>query len=112
VTPASTLLRNARRAARLTQADLAERLATTQSAVARLERPDANPTIDMLDRALAAAGHRLELSTEPAPPAVDEAQIAAHVTLTPAERLATFSAAHRNLRRLVERTKPAGDPMA
>src|SRR5918997_4207488 len=107
--PASILLRNARRAAGLTQVDLADRLATTQSAVARLERPGANPTIDMLDRALTAAGHRLELSAAPAPSPVDERQIAAYLRLTPAERLAAFAAAHRSLRRMMERTKRDGD---
>jgi len=42
------LLREAREAAGLTQADLAERLGVSQQAVAQAERPNANPTVALL----------------------------------------------------------------
>jgi predicted transcriptional regulator len=59
---AATLLREARYAAGLTQAELAERLDISQAAIAKLERPDANPTVNTLNDALWATGHRLVLS--------------------------------------------------
>jgi transcriptional regulator with XRE-family HTH domain len=96
---AGSLLRAARRDAGLTQAQLAERLGWTQPAVARLERPGANPTVATLDRALRATGRRL--TSEPARPDVDETQIIERLRLTPADRLAVFERSQRNLRWLV-----------
>jgi transcriptional regulator with XRE-family HTH domain len=59
---APTLLREARYAAGLTQAALAERLDVSQAAIAKLERKGANPTVETLENVLWATGHRLELS--------------------------------------------------
>ncbi len=59
---AATLLREARYAAGLTQAALAERLDVSQAAIARLERHGANPTVNTLENVLWATGHRLALS--------------------------------------------------
>jgi transcriptional regulator with XRE-family HTH domain len=59
---AATLLREARYAAGLTQAALAERLDVSQAAIAKLERQGANPTVNTLYEALWATGHRLALS--------------------------------------------------
>jgi transcriptional regulator with XRE-family HTH domain len=99
--PPSELLRVARHAAGLTQADLARALGTTQAAVARLERTGANPTVKTLDRALQATGHRLELGASPRKSSVDETLIARQLRLTPAERLRGFQAARRKLAPLV-----------
>jgi transcriptional regulator with XRE-family HTH domain len=63
---AAKLIREARYAAGLTQAALAERLDVSQAAIAKLERQGANPTVDTLDNVLWATGHRLELSAAPA----------------------------------------------
>ena len=95
------LVREARAAAGLTQAELARRLQTTQSAIARLERPGANPTVDTLVRLMQTTGHRLELSATPALAPNDETLIAARMQRTPAQRLADFSAAYRGVRHLV-----------
>ena len=62
---AASLLKEARRQASLTQAELAHRLGVSQAAVAKLERPGANPSVDTLDDALWATGHRLTLATAP-----------------------------------------------
>ena len=101
----ATLVREARLSAGLTQAQLAQRLGTTQPAIARLERAGSNPRVDTLARVLRAAGHRLELSAPPAP-GIDRTLIAAHVRLTPQERLNALGASHRNLRALVRAAKP------
>jgi transcriptional regulator with XRE-family HTH domain len=84
--PAS-LLKEARRRAGITQAELARRLGISQAAVAKLERPGANPTVDTLDNALWATGHRLTLDAPVRPPGVDESLIRQHLELSPAERL-------------------------
>jgi DNA-binding XRE family transcriptional regulator/predicted RNase H-like HicB family nuclease len=54
-------LRWARKRAGLTQAELARRAGLSQPAVARLEHPDHNPTLDLLERVAAALGTRLEV---------------------------------------------------
>jgi transcriptional regulator with XRE-family HTH domain len=93
-------LRNARRAAGLSQADLAKRLATTQSAIARLEREGANPRLDTLARALAACGQELELVARPARPSIDETLVAERLRLSPGERLESFERGYANIRGL------------
>jgi len=60
--PAGYLLREARERAKLTQAQLAERLGCSQQAVAQAERWDANPTVRFLRRWAAVTGSRLEIS--------------------------------------------------
>lgn len=108
----STLVKEARLSAGLTQAQLAERLGTTQPVIARLERADANPTFETVERALDAAGFSIELRARPrALPEVDESQIAARLRLSPAERLRTFETSHRNVAALlaVARRVPRDD---
>ena len=55
----------ARRRAGLSQAELARRMKTTQSAVARLESGRGKPSTRTLDRFAKATGHRLKISFEP-----------------------------------------------
>lgn len=86
VTPAS-LLKEARRRAGITQAELARRLGISQAAVAKLESQRANPTFDTLDRAVWATGHRLTLDAAPREPGVDESLIRKHLELSPLERI-------------------------
>ncbi len=107
---AATLIKQARRAAGLTQAELAERLATTQSAVARLESPRSNPRLDTVVRALAATGHEVEATIRPAPPPVDETMIAANLRHEPRERLRQFATAYRNVSAMVREARPADGP--
>jgi transcriptional regulator with XRE-family HTH domain len=101
---AATLIRRARTDAGLTQAQLGGLMATTQSAIARLERAGANPTVATLESALSAAGRRLELTASEGS-AVDETQIIERLQLTPAERLQTFQRSQRNLGRLAARAR-------
>ena len=90
------LLRNARGAAGLTQAEVARRMGTSQPVVARLERPGANPRFATLERAMRATGHRLDVARAPLQD-VDETQIRERLRLSPTERLAAFRASQRNV---------------
>lgn len=84
---AARIVREARLAAGLTQAELARRMGTTQSAVARLEREGANPRLASLERAVRATGRHLEIDALRPPRSVDETLIARRLRMTPAERL-------------------------
>jgi ribosome-binding protein aMBF1 (putative translation factor) len=55
----------ARRRAGLSQAELARRMKTTQSTVARLESGRGQPSTRTLTRFAKATGHRLKISFEP-----------------------------------------------
>ena len=81
------LLRNARVAAGLTQAEVARRMGTSQPVVARLERPGANPRFATLERALRATGHRLETAGVPHDPGIDASLIRQQLEIPPDERL-------------------------
>jgi transcriptional regulator with XRE-family HTH domain len=61
----ASLLRGARRAAALTQAEVARRAATAQSAVAAYESGERKPGLATLDRLLGACDHELELVARP-----------------------------------------------
>jgi transcriptional regulator with XRE-family HTH domain len=92
----------------MTQAELAARAGLTQSAVARLERGGANPTIATLDNVIAATGHRLVLAAEPRRASFDERQLLERLAMTPAQRLANFTASSRNLGALARRARRVG----
>jgi transcriptional regulator with XRE-family HTH domain len=97
---APSILKASRLRAGLTQAELAGRLGISQAAVAKLESPRANPTVDTLDRALRATGHRLRLDAEAHSPGVDESLIRRHLELSPAERIRGIEAMYAQARRL------------
>ncbi len=96
----ATLLKEARREAGLTQAELARRLGVSQAAVAKLERPGANPTVNTLDDALWATGHRLTLTAPVRLPGVDESLIRQQLELSPAERLRGIETMYAQVRML------------
>ncbi|MCC7052844.1 MAG: helix-turn-helix transcriptional regulator [Gemmatimonadaceae bacterium] len=62
-------LQEARAAAGLSQADVAERCGTSQSAIARLEGGSANATVATLVRTAAAAGYAIHIDLVPLPAA-------------------------------------------
>jgi transcriptional regulator with XRE-family HTH domain len=99
------LLREARRSAGLTQAQLAARLGSTQPVVARLERPDSNPTWRTLVRALHATGHDVKLVRRPAMGSLDLGQLRERLALTPAERLWLFERSQQRMLRLAARAR-------
>lgn len=93
------ILKQARAAAGLTQQELAERLGTTQSAVARLESARSNPRIATLERALRACGMQMTLSAQPTKSSVDETMIAYRLRLSPGERLKLFERTYADMRK-------------
>lgn len=109
ISPGATI-KHARQVAGLSQAELAERMGTTQSAVARLESPGSNPRVQTLDRAVAATGQELELALGAGRPQVDQTMTASNLRMSPADRLRHFAAAYRNIRRLVPAAREGDGP--
>jgi transcriptional regulator with XRE-family HTH domain len=99
------LIRNARAQAGLTQLDLATRVGTTQTAIARLERPGSNPRFETLARVMAAAGQRLRIEAAPGIPDEDETLIATHLRMSPAERADHHDAGYESIRQTVTRAR-------
>src|SRR3954454_20360901 len=97
---ASALIRNARRAAGLTQAELARRARMKQPEIARLERRGANPRLSTLKRVVAATGNSLKLDLDETG-GIDRTMIVANLRLPPDERLSQFEAAYRSVAGLV-----------
>lgn len=88
------LVREARRRAGLTQAQLAVRLGTTQSAIARLERGRSEPSFSNVAEAVRACG----LELVPRLVAVDDADwsvASANLRLSPEERVRQHQRASR-----------------
>jgi hypothetical protein len=84
--PVWALIREARRRAGLTQAELATRVGTSQPAIARYERARAMPDLDTLHRIVEACGLELRLElAQPDPQRAAAERIA--LERTPEERL-------------------------
>lgn len=82
---AALQVNQARRAAGLTQRELAARSGVPQSAIARIERGHQDPRAGTLERLLAACGFELRLGPRRGG-GVDESLIARWLRLAPAER--------------------------
>ena len=67
--PARRLLSDARHRAGIAQGELARRAGTSQPAVARIERGHSSPTLETLERLIAAAGFELRFELVPKAPA-------------------------------------------
>jgi transcriptional regulator with XRE-family HTH domain len=85
-----SLIRSARTNAGLTQAQLAERLETSQPAVSRWESGHDGPRLSTLRAALAACGFALDLMVRPLGD-VDRAQIRQQLAMSPEQRLASVA---------------------
>ena len=97
-------LRQARRAAGLTQRDLANRAGVAQPAIARIESGGVVPRVDTLDHLLRACGHNLQVATR-AGTGVDRSVIRQLLRLTPRERLDLAVTEARNLDRFVKASR-------
>lgn len=108
MTDVARLIKQTRRDAGATQAELARRLGVSQAAVAKLERPGANPTVATLDNVMAALGRELELTGVERSSSVDDSLVATYVRLSPAERLKAFVSNHQSVARLRAAATKAG----
>lgn len=93
----------------MTQAQVATRAGLAQSAIARLERPGANPTVETLANVVAATGHRLALAADPSHASFDEGQLLERLAASPAQRLANFTASSDDLRTMKRRARRVSD---
>ena len=83
---ASLTIREARKRAGLTQKQLADRLRTTQSVIARWESGSSRPSLENLEKVVRACGFELRLGLEAADPA-ERSQLERNLALTPTQRL-------------------------
>jgi transcriptional regulator with XRE-family HTH domain len=95
------LIREARRLGSITQAELARRLGTSQSAVSNWERGRDTPRVDTLARILEACGFEADMTFRRLDD-VDRAQLRQNLAMAPAARLASV----RNVSRLRARARP------
>ena len=105
ITTISRAVETARARAGLTQRALAARARTAQSLVARIERGQANPTVDTLARLLSAAGFDLKVELVPKPArdpvieaykrGIDRTLLRENLKKTPDERVRTLVAMSR-----------------
>jgi transcriptional regulator with XRE-family HTH domain len=80
------LLREARRRHGLSQARLAIRAGTTQSAISRIEQDRVSPTVETLAGLLNLLGEDLQLVAQERDSGVDRTLIRERLKMTPAER--------------------------
>lgn len=81
------VIRERRLAHGLTQAQLALRAGTTQTALSRLERGEISPTIATIERLLFVMGETASFDVKPLRGDHDEAHLADLLARTPAQRL-------------------------
>jgi transcriptional regulator with XRE-family HTH domain len=91
------LVREARKRAALTQAQLAERAGTTQSAIARLESGRTSPSLEQVERLLRLCGFQLIVELAPYDDS-DIVQAEARLRRTPDQRIAAMQAGIRTAR--------------
>jgi len=82
---APQLIREARKRAGLTQAELARRVGTTQSVIARLERGATAPSLERVRALVEASGLKLRVGISPVEDE-DWAAVARNLALTPEQR--------------------------
>jgi transcriptional regulator with XRE-family HTH domain len=81
------LIRVARARHGLSQRRLALRAGTDQAAISRIERGETSPSIETVERLLAATGERLSIQSEPLEREYDPLHMRATLERTPEERL-------------------------
>jgi transcriptional regulator with XRE-family HTH domain len=98
-------LRRARHRAGLTQAELARRVGTHQSAIARWERGSARPSLETLRELVRACGLELSVGLANADDSYDS-HISSALAMSPADRVREALRAERLYERI--RTAPRG----
>ncbi len=99
---AGELIRRTRERHRISQRSLALRAATDQAAVSRIERGEISPSVETVERLLAAMGERLRLESTPFEREYDPLHMRATLRRTPAERLKLAISWNRLAGRLTE----------
>ena len=99
---AGELIRRSRKRHGLSQRRLALRAGTDQAAISRIERGETSPTIETLERLLAAMGERLSIQPEPLDREYDPLHMRATLERTPEERLRLAISWNRLAGRLTE----------
>lgn len=84
---AADLVKGARRRHGISQRTLALRAGTDQAAISRIERGRVSPSVETVERLLAAMGEDLKLSAEPMEREYDPLHLRAALARAPAERL-------------------------
>jgi transcriptional regulator with XRE-family HTH domain len=84
---AGTLLKDARRRHGVSQARLAARAGTTQSAISRIERGQVSPSVDTLRSLLHLLGEDLSLGAKPREFGIDRSLIRERFRMSPSERV-------------------------
>jgi hypothetical protein len=106
---AGELIRSNRTRHGLSQAQLALRAGTRQSAISRLERDELSPSVATLELLLNAMGERLELGHSPLEHDFDPLHLRATAARSPAERLALGISWNRMAGRLAAAGRRARD---
>ena len=101
-----SIIRTAREAEGLTQAQLARRLGITQPSVARLEAAGDNVTVATLQRALNVMNRTLEIRSARMPSSVDDTLIVEALKLTPGQRLERHDASYDDVRAFANEVQP------
>jgi transcriptional regulator with XRE-family HTH domain len=99
---AAELIRRTRKRHGISQRSLALRAATGQAAISRIERGEVSPSVDTVERLLAAMGERLQLESESLERDHDPLHVRAALQRTPAERLELAISWNRLAGRLTE----------
>lgn len=97
---ASSIIRDARRNAGLTQSSLASRLGVPQSVIARLETPGSNPKWETVMRALDACHRDLRVVDKPAKSSIDETLVAARLRMPAGVRIDRFQSSYASMREI------------
>jgi len=101
---ANGLLKQARRAARLSQRDLAGRTGIDQAVIGRIEAGTSSPRFDTLERLLHATGHGLAVVVEPVPD-VDRSDIRAALALDDGVRERSYIESNANMLRMFDEAR-------
>ena len=97
---AGELLREVRRRHAVTQAQLAARAGTTQSAISRIESGRLSPTVETLGELLFRMGEELALDAAPIDYGHDRTLLRANLRQTPEDRLRATARLARSVREL------------
>lgn len=101
------LVLDARKRHGLSQRRLALRAGTDQAAISRIERGETSPSLETLERLLAAMGERLRLQPAPLEREYDPLHMQATLRRTPEERLRLAISWNRLAGRLTEAGREA-----